>query len=259
MLKKKSNKIDIILPNYNSEKFIKETIDSILNQSFKNWRLIIVDDNSNLSNKKILTKYSKNPKIKIIWLKKNRGAGYCRNIAIKYVKANYIAFIDADDIWYKSKLSDQMKFMLKNNFYFTYTNFLTFKTNGNLSKKHDNLDLIKPPKKFNFNTFVKNTSIATCTMLINTKLIKGIKFPNTKICEDYYFKCKILKKIKYAYCLNKTLSKYRIRPDSLQSNKLQNLSWIWYINKHYNQFNFYENLISLLYISANSIKKYGFK
>jgi teichuronic acid biosynthesis glycosyltransferase TuaG len=259
MLKKKSIKIDIILPNYNSNKFIKETINSILNQSFKNWRLIIVDDNSNLDNKKILKKYSKNSKIKIIWLKKNKGAGFCRNMALNYSKANYIAFIDSDDIWYKSKLSDQLKFMLKNNFDFTYTNYLTFEAEDNLSKKHKILDLIKPPKKFNFNQFVKNTSIATCTMLIKRKLVKGVKFTNTKICEDYYFKCKVLKKINYAYFLTKTLSKYRIRSDSMQSSKLRNFTWIWYINKHYNKFSFYENFISLVSISLNSIKKYGFK
>ena len=117
-------KVDIILPNYNSCQFFLKTIDSILNQTFKNWQLIIVDDNSNLSNKALLKKYLNHSKIKIIWLKKNKGPGFCRNIAMRYSKSDYMAFIDSDDIWYKNKLFKQLNFMLENNFEFTYTNYL---------------------------------------------------------------------------------------------------------------------------------------
>jgi len=260
-MQKKLNeiKIDIILPNYNSENFLFETIDSILNQTYTNWELIIVDDNSNSETKQILKQYSSHPKIKIIWLKKNKGPAFCRNLAMIRSKSDYIAFIDSDDIWYKNKLLDQLNFMLKNNFYFTYTNYLTFKTHDKLQKKKIKVSTVKPPENFNFSAFIKNTSIGTSTMIIKKKIIGSIKFTNTKICEDYYFKCKILKKIMHAYCLPKVLTKYRIRPDSLQSNKLKNFYWIWFINKNYNKLNFIKNLTSLLWISFNSIKKYGFK
>ena len=252
-------KVDIILPYYNSDQFFSETINSILGQTFENWRLIIVDDNSNLKNKELLKNYLNYSKIKIIWLKQNKGPGFCRNTAMRYSKSDYVAFIDSDDIWYKNKLMDQLNFMLKNNFDFTYTNYLTFKANENFSKKHNELSTITSPKNFNFHTFIKNTSLCTSTMIIKKNLIEGVKFTNTKICEDYYFKCKILKKVKNAYCLPKTLTKYRIRQDSLQSNRMKNFYWIWYINKNYNHFNFFRNLISILHISINSIKKYGFK
>ena len=96
-------------------------------------------------------------------------------------------------------------------------------------------------------------------MMVEKKLLKDIKFTNTKICEDFYFKCKILKKIKYAFCLNEYLVKYQIRKNSLQSNKLRNLYWLWFINKNYNKLNFFHNLISIIFISFNSIKKYGLK
>ena len=96
-------------------------------------------------------------------------------------------------------------------------------------------------------------------MIIKKTSIGNTKFSNTKICEDYFFKCQILKKVNYAYCLSENLTKYRIRKNSLQSNKIRNLYWIWYINKNFNQLNFFNNLISLLYISFNSLKKYGFK
>ena len=101
-------KITIILPNYNSFLFIKKTINSVINQSYKNWKLIIVDDCSNEKTKSVLKKFSHHKKIKIFWLKKNKGAGFCRNYAIKKSKASYIAFIDSDDIWKKEKLETQV-------------------------------------------------------------------------------------------------------------------------------------------------------
>ena len=248
--KKEKEKIDIILPNYNSSIFIAETINSVLNQSYKNWKLIIVDDFSDKETTDILKKFSSNKKIKVFWQKKNRGAGFCRNYAIKKSNSPFIAFIDSDDIWKKNKLENQINFMKKNNFSFTYTNYETF---GKKMKK------IYNPPKLNYLNFIKNTSIATSTMMIKREKIKSIKFTNSKICEDYYFKCKLLKKVKFAYCLKKNLTKYRIRDKSLQSNNIRNFYWIWKINKNYNNLNFFENFISLFFISLNSIKKYGGK
>ena len=237
--------VDIVLPNYNSEKYVSETINSV----------IIVDGNSNIKTREILKNYVKHPNINVIWLKKNKKAGFCRNLAMRNSKSDYVAFIDSDDVWEKEKLSKQLNFMIKNKYYFTYTNYLSFRT----EEKQDNLREIKPEKYFNFEKFTKNTSIATSTMIIKRTSIGNIKFSNTRICEDYFFKCQILKKVNYAYCLSENLTKYRIRKNSLQSNKIRNLYWIWYINKKFNQLNFFNNLISLMCISYNSLKKYGFK
>ena len=247
--KEKKVKIDIILPNFNSSDSIKETIKSIFDQTFKNWKLIIVDDCSNKKTKTILKKFSKNKKIKIFWLKKNKGAGYCRNYAIKKSKSPYLAFIDSDDIWKKDKLETQLRFMENNNYLFTYTNYETF------GKK---IKFISPAKEYDFKKFIHDTSICTSTMIIKRNILKNIEFTNSEICEDYFFKCKILK-ICNAYCLDDFLTKYRIRKNSLQSSSLKNFYWIWKINKEYNKFNFFENFFSLLFISINSLQKYGFK
>ena len=255
MLKNLSDiKVEIVLPNYNSEEYLSETIESIINQTFKNWRLTIIDDNSNIQTQKILKNYANHPNINIIWLKKNKRAGFCRNLAIRNSKSDYIAFIDSDDTWKKEKLSKQLEFMINNKYYFTYTNYTVLS-----SEKKNNLREIKPEKYFNFKKFIRDTSIATSTMIIKKSSIGITKFSNTKICEDYFFKCKILKKVNYAYCLSENLMKYRIRKDSLQSNKIRNLYWIWHINKKYNKLSFIKNLFSIIFISFNSIKKYGFK
>jgi teichuronic acid biosynthesis glycosyltransferase TuaG len=253
LFRKKELKVSIILPNYNSSKTIIETVSSVLSQTYKNWELIIVDDNSDKKTKTILSKFKKFKKIKILYLNKNKGAAYCRNLAIKKSKSYYIAYIDSDDLWKKNKLNLQINFMQKNNYFFTYTNYITFKINKPVKKT------ILAPSKFDFNSFVKNTSIATSTMIVRRSSAGKIKFSNTKICEDYYYKCQLLKKIGNAYCYSACLTEYQIRKDSLQSNRIRNLYWIWKINKSFNHFNILKNLISIFFISLNSLKKYGFR
>ena len=250
---KKEPKVSIILPNYNSSKTIVATINSILEQNYENWELIIVDDFSDKVTKNILSEYKKTKKIKIFYLNKNKGAAYCRNLAIKKSKSYYIAFIDSDDLWKKNKLKFQIGFMQKNNYFFTYTNYKTFKINKLIK------NTILVPNKFNFESFVKNTSIATSTMIVKRSVANKTKFKNTKVCEDYYYKCQLLKKIGNAYCYPGLLTQYQIRKGSLQSNRIRNLYWIWKINKSLNHFNFLKNLISIVFISFNSLKKYGFK
>ena len=248
--KKEKTKIDIILPNYNSSKFIIKTIKSILKQTYKNWKLIIVDDCSDAKTKNILKKISRKKNIKVFFLNKNHGAGFCRNFAIKNSNSPYLAFIDSDDIWKKDKLKKQISFMKNNNFLFSYTNYETF---GEKKRKINN------PSNLDYIGFLRNTSIATSTMMIKRNIVGGAKFTDTKICEDFFFKCELLKKIGHAYCLKKYLTNYRIRRNSLQSNNLRNFYWIWKINKNYNKLNIIDNFISLFFISINSLKKYGGK
>jgi len=248
-------KVEIILPNYNSAPYLEETINSVISQTFTNWKLTIVDGKSNDETQQILKKYINHPKINIILLEKNKRAGFCRNLAMRNSKSDYIAFIDSDDLWTKDKLFKQLDFMIKNKYYFTYTNYQPFIS----GEKIKNLNEIVPEQSFTYEKFTRNTSIATSTMIIKKSSIGTKKFSNTKICEDYFFKCEILKRVGFAHCLPENLMKYRIRKDSLQSNKMRNLYWIWYINKKYNKMNLFKNLLSLFFISINSIKKYGFK
>lgn len=244
--------ISIIMPNYNSFDTITKTINSINAQTYKNWELIIVDDNSDSETKHKLLKL-KNKKIKIFFLTFNKGAGFCRNLAIKKAKkkTKFFAFIDSDDTWNKNKLKMQLKFMEKNNYDFSYTYYYT--------KKKKKKKKIIVPRKFNFDHFIKNTSIATSTMMVKKKIVNRIKFNTLGICEDYIFKCKLLKKIEYAYCLPKYYSSYLIRKNSLQSNRIKNFFWIWKLNKTHNKMNFFKNFISILSISMNSIIKYGLR
>ncbi len=249
--------VDIIIPNYNKEKFLNSAIKSVLNQSFKDWKLIIVDDNSSDKSKIILAKYKRNKKIKILYLKKNKGPGYCRNLAIKSSNSRFIAFLDSDDYWNKKKLSEQIEFMKKNDFSFTYSDYISF---YQLKNKKKIIGKTKITKSLNFKEFTKNSSINTSTMVVSRKLINKIKFKDLEKMEDYIFKCEILKKKKVkAYKFNRPYAFYRIYKENRSSSTIKNIYYLWKYNRIFNKLNFFDNFISILMIAYNSIKKYGLK
>ena len=249
-----NKKVDIVLPVYNSEDFILDTLQSIIKQTYKNWRIIIIDDHSNDSSVELINKFVEEnlSKKKIVFIKnkKNKGQAFSRNLALKYCNSEIVAFIDSDDTWQKNKLKKQITLMLKNGYIFTYTDYKTIK-----NKK---IKIIKTPNFFNYKTFIKNTSIATSTMIIKRKILKNIFFPDLELCEDYYFKCKILK-FSEAHRCSGVYSFYRLRRNSLQSSRFKVLLSLWNINKSLNNMKFINNLISILFIALNSLNKYAFR
>ena len=122
---KKTPFVDIIMPNFNKERFIEESINSVIAQTYDNWKLFIIDDNSNDNSKKVINNFENN-KIKIIFLKKNKGVAFCRNLAIRYSNSKYIAFIDSDDYWSSNKLKEQINFMEEFKYNLSYTDYTPF-------------------------------------------------------------------------------------------------------------------------------------
>jgi teichuronic acid biosynthesis glycosyltransferase TuaG len=247
--------IDIIIPVYNSEKYIQNTVNSVLNQTYKYWRLIIIDDASTDNTIKILEKlykkYRNKKKITILKNQVNKGQAFSRNLGLKYSKSKLVSFLDSDDFWDKNKLKNQIKFMMTNNYDFTYTDYKIIKNNK--------IKTIKVPNYFNYKKFIHNSSINTCSIILKKKIIKNIYFKNLRFSEDYFFKCQILKKNVNAYKCPGSYAYYLIRDNSLQSNRLSVLNSLWIINKNLNKMNFVNNVISILAISFNSLKKYGFR
>ena len=245
--------VDIIIPNFNKGNFLDECINSVLKQSYENWKLYIVDDCSSDNSAEILNKYADKNKINIDILKKNKGPSFCRNLGIRISKAEYIAFLDSDDYWLKDKLKNQIAFMLKSDFQFTYTDYTSFFMKNNLFKK------TKLKESFNFKEFTRNSSINSSTMILTRKIIKTHKFKKVQLLEDYLFKCDILRKNNTATKLNNNLAYYRILPQNRSSNKTKNLIYLWRINNKFNNLTVLDNIRSVLGIMINSLKKYGFK
>ena len=248
--------VDVILPIYNKFIFLEEAINSVVNQTYKKWHLYIIDDHSTDDSWSIIKKFSNLDNVTHVRLRKNMGPSFCRNYAMRISKSKYISLIDADDTWKNDKLETQINFMDKNNFSFTYTDYTPF---FQLSEKKKYKKTTNLKNNFTFETFTKNSSINTTTMMIKRSILGTHRFKKIKLMEDYLFKCQLLKNNNIATKLNKDLADYRILNKSRSSQRFKNIFWLWHINKNHNKLSFFENLISILCISINSIKKYGFK
>jgi len=248
--------VDVILPNYNKSKFLDEAIKSVLNQTFNKWHLYIIDDHSTDKSWSIIKEFSKLNNVTCVQLNKNMGPSFCRNYGMRISKSKYISFIDSDDTWKNTKLEKQIHFMEDNNFDFTYTDYVPF---FQINEKKVYKSKTKIQDAFHFKDFIKNSSINTTTMVIRRSILGVHRFKKIKLMEDYLFKCQLLKNKNVAKKLDENLAEYRILNKSRSSQRIKNIFWLWYINKNYNKISFFDNLISILCISFNSIKKYGFK
>ena len=249
--------IDIIMPNYNKGSYISQAIKSVINQSYKNWKLYVIDDNSSDNSKNEILKFKDDKRVKIFFLKRNRGPSYCRNFGIKKSKSKFIAFLDSDDYWKKNKLKLQIDFMIKKKFSFTFTDYIPIIQSNNIQKELKKTNLINT---FTFNKFINNSSINTSTIILEKKYLNQISFKKLNVMEDYIFKCQLMKKTKIPFKkFPKATAVYRIIKNSRSSSKIKNLIYLWRINKKFNKLSFFRNLNSLFLISLNSIKKYGFK
>ena len=210
-------KVSIIMPVYNSGKYVEKTIKSVLSQTFKDWELIIVDDYSKDNTLKVINKLKTN-KFKILKNDKNYGAAYSRNYALNEAKGRYIAFLDSDDIWEKEKLEKQLNFMKEKEIAFSFSSY------KRVDEKDKVIRIVDAPEKVNYEFLLKNVIIQTSTVIIDTLKIdkEFIKMPNIKTSEDTAMYLQLLKKQEFAYGYPECLAKYTARKHSLSSNKVLN-------------------------------------
>ena len=128
--------VTIVTPLYNSINYIEESVQSVVNQTYENWEMILVDDCSSDGSLELINKIAKIEKrLKIIQNKENQGSGISRNKAIKLAKGKYIAFLDSDDLWHKDKLKIQIDLMEKNNWSFSHTSYGYISEKGKIPEK----------------------------------------------------------------------------------------------------------------------------
>lgn len=215
-------KVSIIIPIYNSEKNLSECINSVLNQTYKNLEIIIVDDKSTDRSIDIVKKI-KDKRIKLIELKENSGAAIARNKGIELATGNYICFLDSDDYWYPEKIQKQLDFIKDKAF--IYSEYLYLKPN----KTHK----ASVPKSLTYEQLLKNSAIFTSTVMLNMEYLnkEDIYMPNIRRGQDYGAWYKILKKINNAYGMQEVLAIYRVGNKSLSSNKLIAMKRTWNLYK----------------------------
>ncbi len=243
--------VSIITPIYNSEKTIEETINSVLNQTFKEFELIIVDDLSTDKTVSIIKKYQElDNRIKLFVLSKKGGATGARNRAIKEAKGRYVAFLDADDLWKKDKLEKQIKFMQDNQIAFSYTDY------DYIDEYSNNLNRYrKCPQKVTYFRMLLGDSIGCLTVIYDSKIVGKIKIPNITKRNDYALWCLILKKVKVGYKYKEILASYRKSNGSLSSGKKAHLlKYHYQLHQEINGF----NLVIATFFTILNIVNYFF-
>lgn len=244
--------VSIITPNYNCEKFIKKTVESVLNQTYKNWELLIIDDCSEDKSREIIQEFiKKESRIKLIKMDNNSGAALCRNKGIELAKGKYIAFLDSDDIWTNLKLEKQIDFMEKNNVDFTYSQYTHIDESGNSLKIKARI-----PKKITYRKMLFHCYTGCLTVVYNQDNLGKIYGPNISKSNDYGLFLQVLKKVKKARGIKENLAYYRIRKNSLSRNKWKK------IRPHLYLLNKIENInivISLFLIFINILIKKIYK
>ena len=244
--------VSIITPSYNSSKFISTTIESVLEQTYQNWEMIIVDDLSPDNSIAIVKKYlPKDNRIKFLKLEKNSGPAIARNYAIKEAKGRYIAFLDSDDLWHKDKLSKQITFMQKNDIALSYTGYYQIEENSG-----EIMDQVSIHQKVNYNELLKQNIIGCLTAIYDTKKIGKVYMPNILRRQDFGLWLKILKKVPYAHGIDEPLAYYRIRSSSVSSNKILASKYNWKLYTGVEKLPLYKAIYYFGWYTYKSILKY---
>lgn len=246
-------KVSIITPVYNSEKFLKNTIESVINQTHKEWELILVDDCSTDKSKEIIQEYMKCEKrVKYYKLDENSGAAVARNYGLKKSTGRFIAYLDADDLWVNDKLKKQIQFMLDNSYGFTCTDYEVIDENGNSKNK-----IVNMPKKINYNLFLRNTIIQTVGVMVDTEKISKelLKMPLIRRRQDAATWCQMLKQGFNCYGLNDNLAMYRRVTNSLSSNKLKAIKGTWYLYRNIEKLSLIKSCYCFVGYAFNACKK----
>tara|TARA_B110000008_G_scaffold279902_1_gene329471 strand:+ start:242 stop:1060 length:819 start_codon:yes stop_codon:yes gene_type:complete len=221
---KENIKVSIVVPNFNSERFIESTLNSILAQSYTNFEILVIDNGSNDNSIEIIRKKILNDnRIKLIELSRNSGGpARPRNIGIKKSKGEFIAFIDSDDQWHPQKLFIQMKVVEKNNVKFVSClrkDFHSDKENSNIEKYDiQNLDC----KEISFKTLLKKNTISTSGVLVDKKLLIDLCFSEKKkhiAIEDYFLWLQVHEYISSSLMVKLPLLFYRKTSGSLTPHK----------------------------------------
>ena len=244
--------VSVIIPYYKKRNFIKETVLSVINQSYDYLEILIIYDDINLNDLEFIKQISKlDNRIKIFNNNKRLGAGLSRNIGIGQSNGKYIAFIDADDTWVSDKLSDQISFMKKNNFQISHTSYFIMDEKKKIIGQRKARDLLS------INEVLKSCDIGLSTVIIEKEVIikTGAKFPQLITKEDFVFWLTLLKKNYKFYAIDRNLTNWRDSKNSLSSSTIRKLFDGFKVYNYYMNFNVIKSIYYLICLSLNYLKK----
>ena len=245
-------KVSIIVPMYNAEKFIGKTIESVLAQTYQNWEMLIMNDVSTDNSLAIVSVYAKKDKrIKIVNTEKNVGVVKGRNFLIDLASGKYIAFLDADDYWHNEKLEKQIKFMKEKNASISCTEYTRVKEN----EEKINDVIIK--ENIFYNDMLKNNYLGCLTVMYDAEKIGKRYFKELEKNEDYVLWLEIVKDVDIIYGLKENLAYYRVLDNSRSSNKVKTAKVRWEIYRKIEKLSLLKSIYYFLHYAIRAVLKNG--
>lgn len=242
--------VSVITPYYKKKKYIKQAINSVLQQTYRNFEILIIYDDKKKDDLNYLKSIIKKDKrIKLFINKKNLGAGRSRNKGLKLCRGKFVAFLDSDDLWLKNKLEKQIFFMKKNLINISHTSYFVINSKNKLIGTRKAKDL-------SHNQLLNSCDVGLSTVILSKKIInKNVKFTNSKTKEDYVLWLRITQKEKKIFALENKLTKWRKLDNSLSSSKLQKLYDGYVVYRKYMNFNLIKSFFYLVTLSFNYVLK----
>ena len=228
LMSENNQTVSIVVPVYQLEKYILQTIGCVLAQTYTDWELLLVEDCSKDNTHQVITEYLRDhpdERIRLICQKENLGAAEARNRGVRESKGRYIAYLDGDDIWEPEKLERELKFLQEKKAAFVFMSYEFADANGIGTGK-----VVHVPERLTYRQALKNTTIFTTTVMFDTARISKdmLEMPRIK-SEDTALWWSILRQGYVAYGLDENLVRYRRPPKSLSSNKIEAIRRIWYL------------------------------
>ncbi len=237
-----SDLVSILTPTYNTEKFIRATIESVQNQKYQNWEMILVDDASTDETVKIIADFAeKDSRIKLFKLSKNSGNGFARNFALEKASGKYIAFLDADDLWFPNKLEKQLQFLKTNNLPFTFSFYDCIDEDGNNLNRR-----VEAPLNLTYNQLFFCNYVGNLTAIYDADYFGKIVIEATQKRQDWRLWLTILKQIKETKPVPEPLAFYRIRKDSISSSKFKLIKHNFGVYRDFHGFNFVSSVLLMI-------------
>lgn len=243
--------VSIIMPSYNCKEYISYSIESVREQTYTDWELLIVDDHSTDGTVDLLKEWEKaDGRIRIFYQTVNEGTAVARNIALAHARGRYIAFLDSDDRWKKDKLEAQLAYMMDNKYAFTFTAYEWIDQKGEYLNKY-----IRAPKRVDYQTMLKNTIVGCLTVLIDRDQVGDFRMPNIRTRQDLATWLMILKRGFRAFGLNEILAEYRVGNESISKNKWKAAKNNWHVYRQIEQLNFLQSSWYFSHYAYNAIRK----